>query len=161
MTTTHTPVDALDRCIFLMSRAAPHPADRDLWADTLREASIIADRYGEDGAAGKSFWPTAAWILAAVIAALLVLGWFVTPALAHHWYPRSCCSDKDCFATGPANVTATPEGWRVESSGEVIPYDDARIRPAPPQGGGDFHVCHIAGNPQLRILCLFVPQFGA
>lgn len=99
-------------------------------------------------------------IAAAVLLALLVIGFFATPALSHDWYPRQCCSDRDCFAA-PGGVTATAGGWRVESSGEVVPYDDYRVHPTPPEGGGDFHTCHIGGDPKARVLCLFVPEFGA
>ena len=72
MTMTTTPSDALDACLRLMLRAAPHPDDAELWRDTIRTASIILDR--QDRAAHRSFWRwgTALWILliASLIAAL-------------------------------------------------------------------------------------------
>ena len=92
---------------------------------------------------------------------LLIVGVLAAPVLAHSWYPRSCCSDKDCWKSAPDNVTATQGGWRIESSGEIVPYDDPRVHPTPPEGGGTFHTCHLAGDPNLRILCLFVPEFGS
>lgn len=102
-------------------------------------------------------------LVLAALALLMALALVFVPApvLSHSWYPMSCCSDKDCFEVGPADVTATAEGWRIESSGEVIPFDDPRIRMTPPEGGQVFHVCHIAGDPTARALCLFVPEFGA
>ena len=86
---------------------------------------------------------------------------FTSSVMAHSWYPLACCSDKDCWEVGPEDVTATSSGWRIESSGEIVPYDDPRIRPTPPEGGQEFHVCHLAGDPKGRILCLFVPVLGS
>ena len=97
----------------------------------------------------------------AIGAGLLVAGWFATPVLSHEWYPRACCSGRDCWQSDAANVTATAGGWRIETSGEIVPCDDARVHQTPPEGGNDFHVCHLGGDPKLRVLCLFVPEFGA
>jgi len=79
-------------------------------------------------------------------------------AFGHAWYPMACCSDKDCWPT--EGVTATSAGWLIETSGEVIPYDDARVKPTPPEASG-FHVCHVGADPKARALCLFVPGAGA
>lgn len=101
--------------------------------------------------------------LAAVLLALamLCIGAVIAPALSHEWYPVVCCSDEDCFEVGPADVTATAEGWRIESSGEIVPFDDRRVRQTPPEAGQTFHVCHLGADITARALCLFVPEFGA
>ncbi len=52
MALNHT--TALETCLRLMLRATPHPDDRDLWHDTIRQASILIDR--QDTAPVKSFW---------------------------------------------------------------------------------------------------------
>lgn len=96
------------------------------------------------------------WIAVAVA----IISLMVVPAVAHEWYPWKCCSDKDCWVS-PDGVTATAGGWRIETSGEIVPYDDARVHPTPPEGGGEFHVCHVGADPQARALCLFVPDAGA
>lgn len=92
-----------------------------------------------------------------LLVALLVPG----PARPHSWYPYRCCSGRDCFEAGPAAIVATHDGWRIESSGEVIPFDDPRVNPTPPEGGQVFHVCFLAADPTARALCLFVPEFGS
>lgn len=52
-----TPVQsALDHCLTLMSRAAPHPMDADIWHDTIRQASITLARSAADEPPRKSFW---------------------------------------------------------------------------------------------------------
>lgn len=87
------------------------------------------------------------------------------PAHPHEWYPYACCSNRDCFEVGLDQVTATKDGWRVESSGEVLPYDDPRIREfpddAPLEARTQPHVCYLGGNPELRVLCLYVPEYGS
>lgn len=93
--------------------------------------------------------------------AIAFLCLFAAPVAAHDWYPFACCSDQDCWSSPAGNITVTPEGYRIETSGEVIPFTDPRIRPTPPEGGGDFHVCHLAADPTARVLCLFVPEVGA
>jgi hypothetical protein len=89
----------------------------------------------------------------------LSCGLAILPVIAfgHDWYPFACCSDKDCWPT--ESVTATASGWIIHTSGEVIPYDDPRVKDTPPEASG-FHVCHIGGDPTARALCLFVPGAG-
>lgn len=95
-----------------------------------------------------------------MLAAALAVG-FATPVAGHDWYPRACCSDFDCAPVeGAALPVATPEGWRIRASGEVIPYGDSRIRQTPPEAEG-FHRCSVGGRPEARTLCLFVPLMGA
>lgn len=67
------------------------------------------------------------------------------PVLSHEWYPLACCSEKDCFEVPASEVRATPEGWRIDATGEVIPYD--KTRTTPPEGGGHFHRCSFNGDP--------------
>lgn len=103
------------------------------------------------------FWR---WVAAAA-AGLVLAGVFAAPVLSHDWYPLKCCSNQDCWEAGDDEVTPTEGGWRIESSGEVVPYDDPRVKVTPPEGGGRFHVCHLAADPANRALCLFVPGFGS
>jgi hypothetical protein len=84
------------------------------------------------------------------------------PASAHDWYPVECCSDKDCAPIdGNADVSATAEGWVVQATGEVIAYDDRRIRMTPRDVGNSFHRCTMGGLPEGRTICLFVPALGS
>lgn len=72
-------------------------------------------------------------------------------------YPFSCCSDYDCNPVGSAwggRIEERPDGFVIAATGEVIPYSDARVKHSP---DGDFHWCAVAGKPDGRTICLFVP----
>lgn len=101
-----------------------------------------------------------------MIVGLLVMLLWPRPAAAHAWYDNFCCSDKDCVAVVPSAVTAKQDGWHVvlgpgqhpmvtEPLAHVYRYDSARVLPSRDQ---DFHVCV---NSWGRVLCLYVPEFGA
>ena len=73
-------------------------------------------------------------------------------------YGFECCSMKDCKDMPAGEITSTPQGWRVNSTEEVIPYNDKRIKKSQDE---NFHRCAIAGNfESKRSLCLYVPNFG-
>jgi hypothetical protein len=102
-----TPVAALDRCIRLMLRGTPHPDDRDIWHTTRREASIIADRH--DAQPVKSIWATiAGW--AAILAALIALGLWASPALAEGGCWDDCGSVEEPDDPPPAVTVTTTDG---------------------------------------------------
>jgi hypothetical protein len=42
----------------------------------------------------------------------------------------------------------------VEETGEVIGYQDSRLKPSP---DGEFHLCLPSGRIRSRAICLFVP----
>jgi hypothetical protein len=69
----------------------------------------------------------------ALIVAVLIAS--IGLALAHSWYPLSCCSERDCAPVEAHAVEEVRGGWRLED-GTFIPY--ARARPSP---DGRFHVC--------------------
>jgi hypothetical protein len=78
-----------------------------------------------------------------------------TAAKPQGWsYPLSCCSTFDCKqATG--NVSERPEGFVIAETGEIVGYQDKRIRHSP---DGEFHWCaHQSGVDAGRTICLFVP----
>ena len=97
---------------------------------------------------------------AALTAAAFLAG--VGLAAAHDapkgWtYPFSCCSDYDCrpvTAGREGIVQERPEGYVIATTGEVVPYSDARVKHSP---DGDFHWCSVAGKADGRTICLFVP----
>ncbi|ABA78469.1 hypothetical protein GQF56_10615 [Rhodobacter sphaeroides] len=82
-------------------------------------------------------------------------------AFAHNWYPFTCCSDRDCHPIAETEVTAGPKGWVIRRTGEIIGYDDERLRQTPKQAGNSFHLCTTDGKPDGKTICLFVPQFGS
>lgn len=91
------------------------------------------------------------------------------PALAHTATPTAsqplgwqygweCCSTIDCKDLPKGEIKATPVGWRVESTGEVIPYGDKRIKQSKDER---FHRCARGGDFSLPTsLCLYVPDMG-
>jgi hypothetical protein len=65
---------------------------------------------------------------------------------------------RDCKELPKDEIKATPVGWRVESTGEVIPYGDKRIKQSKDER---FHRCARGGDFSLPTsLCLYVPDMG-
>ena len=84
---------------------------------------------------------------------------FVAPATGHDapsgWsYPYACCSMNDCRPVATKAISERPEGFVINVTGEVVPYQDTRVRPSP---DGEFHWCSVAGGESGRTICLFVP----
>lgn len=81
-----------------------------------------------------------------------------TAAQPEGWkYPFSCCSGYDCRPVPSKTVGKVkegPDGYVIASTGEVIPYNDTRVRNSP---DGEFHWCSVAGADDGRTICLFVP----
>lgn len=94
---------------------------------------------------------------AAVVSALLAVHLAgVAPAFAHDWYPRDCCSGRDCYPVADSDVAWTAGGWLIKATGEVVPHEKARFAP-----DGRFHRCSVQGKIGERTLCLFVPGLGS
>ena len=92
------------------------------------------------------------WSHALAVAAL-VLG--ASAALAHDWYPRACCSNRDCHALSEERgetVTETAEGWRLWD-GRIIRRGRAQLSP-----DQRFHLCE---TPTKSIICFFAPPGGS
>lgn len=85
---------------------------------------------------------------------------FTTPAAVAHdapsgWsYSRACCDNQDCHPIAPGEVEATPRGYRVPATGELIPFSDRRIKPS---GDSSTHRCSYGGFPNAGTICLYVP----
>lgn len=70
-------------------------------------------------------------------------------------YPLSCCSNFDCRRVANGAVSERPEGYVIPGTGEIVGYQDKRIRQSP---DGEFHWCaHQSGIDAGRTICLFVP----
>lgn len=81
------------------------------------------------------------------------------PSFAHDaksgWsYPFACCSGYDCRAVEPRRISERPEGYVIDTTGEVLAYNDRRVRNSP---DGEYHWCSVAGRDDSRTICLFVP----
>lgn len=90
------------------------------------------------------------WLLAAT---LMALG--SSTAIAHDWYPISCCSDKDCHALREESgetVTESPEGWKLWD-GRIIARGIAKLSP-----DRRFHLCETSAK---TIICFFAPPGGS
>lgn len=107
-------------------------------------------------------------IFAVVIAVCVALWLFATAFVvnAHEartvagqplgWkYSYACCSDKDCRPVAAGEIRETPEGYLLIKTGEVVGYQDKRVKESP---DGTFHVCQVAGDFEAgRILCIYAP----
>ena len=103
-------------------------------------------------------------IASAVVSCVLVVG-ATAPSAAHDakptaakpngWkYPFSCCSGYDCREVPQAAISERPEGYVIEGTGEVVAYQDRRLKDSP---DGEFHWCSVAGKNDGKTICLFVP----
>jgi hypothetical protein len=73
-------------------------------------------------------------------------------------YPWACCSNMDCKMVDALAVSERPEGYVIESTGEVVAYSDKRVKDSP---DGEYHWCaHQKGLDAGRTICLFVPPKG-
>lgn len=94
-------------------------------------------------------WAGAAWGHEAVASKKMPMGW---------QYGMECCSVRDCTDVPAGEIVSTPEGWRVNSTGEVIAYNDKRIKRSRDE---NFHRCAAAGDMTLkRSICIYVPDQG-
>jgi len=101
--------------------------------------------------------------LLSLLLPLALLGHF-GPASAHDaptgWkYPWACCSNIDCQKVQSSAVLEAPQGYFIQSTGEVVGYGDKRIKDSP---DGEYHWCaHQAGIDAGHTICLFVPSKGS
>jgi hypothetical protein len=81
-----------------------------------------------------------------------------TAAKPSGWsYPFSCCSGYDCREVSQSSIGERPEGYVIEGTGEVLSYQDTRLKDSP---DGEYHWCSVAGADNSRTICLFVPPKG-
>lgn len=78
-----------------------------------------------------------------------------TAAKPNGWsYPFSCCSGYDCREVSAMSVREQPDGYVIAGTGEVVGYQDRRIKDSP---DGEYHWCSVAGKNDGKTICLFVP----
>jgi hypothetical protein len=111
------------------------------------------------------------WLVRGLIAIVVIIGGGIawSEASGHEapasvsmplgWsYGIECCSNKDCARSKAGEITTTDKGFRVNSTGEIIPYNDRRIKRSRDEY---YHRCAPAGDfTRDRSLCLYVPDFG-
>lgn len=113
---------------------------------------------------GKTLHSALGWIV--FIGALIFIV-IIGTAMAHEatngqplgWtYSFACCSNQDCKPVAAGEVRETPEGYLLVKTGEVVGYQDTRVKESP---DGTFHVCQVAGDFDAgRILCIYAPGRG-
>lgn len=100
-----------------------------------------------------------------LVLAGMALGSNGLPAFAHDalptaaqpkgWsYPFACCSGYDCRAVPQTAISERPEGYVIKGTGEVVGYQDTRLKNSP---DGEYHWCSVAGANNGRTICLFAP----
>jgi len=95
--------------------------------------------------------------------AAMSVSFLALPARAHDaptgWkYPWACCSNMDCQEVHSNAVSEKPEGYVIQSTGEVVAYTDKRVKDSP---DGEYHWCaHQAGLDAGHTIFLFVPPKG-
>lgn len=131
------------------------PDDPGVDEPTLTLAEILAAQDASD----RRIWRIL-WIMLAIGIAMLV---YVASADAHDaptgWsYPTSCCSGFDCREEADLAIRETTDGYLVVSTGEVIPYNDIRVRMSP---DGRWHGCWRGAKfDAAPLICLFAPPRG-
>lgn len=98
-----------------------------------------------------------ATMLAQGVLGLGLILYGIQEARGHDFYEYRCCSDRDCRPVAEDAISEGPNGYVVKATGEVIPYNDKRIRQSPDQF---FHWCSVGGKPDSRTLCIYVPNRG-
>jgi hypothetical protein len=99
--------------------------------------------------------------VAAALLALLPAAFLAHQAKAHDapsgWrYPWECCSKLDCREVESKAISERPDGYVINSTGEVVAYADKRVLNSP---DGEYHWCaHRAGLDAGHTICLFVPS---
>ena len=97
---------------------------------------------------------------------VLLVFWFVAlggcPARSHEaplgWsYPTACCNDTDCREVDASKVIEERQGYRVVSTGELVPHQSHKLKNSP---DGLFHLCTWKGRDDTAVICLFAPPKG-
>jgi hypothetical protein len=96
------------------------------------------------------------WLVAFLLSTILAVKMVPAHEAPSGWeYPWYCCSNKDCHPAQPGDIQEGPSGYTLTTTGEVVPYDDRRVKTSP---DGVYHVCQQDGDfDHGRILCLFSP----
>lgn len=102
------------------------------------------------------------FFMAMMLAWALFVGliYAISPARSHEFYDPICCSDKDCGPVKATDFRPVPGGWMWVPTGEIIPYNDSRVRESP---DGQFHRCAHKGpndNDTKYSYCIYIPPMG-
>lgn len=85
---------------------------------------------------------------APILALLLMTG---AAALAHSWYPLSCCSNNDCRRVPCEDIAETSTGYLYDG----VTFEKSAMKPSQDRW---CHVCILESGSSKRGLCLFTLQ---
>lgn len=101
----------------------------------------------------KSF-PLAAALLAVVVMAGTRLT-LISSASAHSWYPKDCCSDRDCMPADAIGTDQRGDRFVMVCHLRIWAPQGFAVRPSQ---DGRIHICfHVDDHKFLMPLCLFLP----
>lgn len=69
----------------------------------------------------------------------------------HSWYPRECCSDKDCMKLHESRVKIIPSGYLIDGR-FLVAFQNARLSP-----DDDYHGCFPPDFSKF-LGCFFAPK---
>ena len=99
---------------------------------------------------------------ACTLVAAIAVGTIATAVCAHSWYPKECCSERDCVAADGLDIS--PDGDRIITVGRMQ-FWVPRPLVARSSPDGRIHVClGLAATEEGDIftlpVCLFLPEQG-
>ena len=75
------------------------------------------------------------------------------PALAHSWYPLTCCGNMDCLLVACDQLVETGSGWLYIPTGNLFKREQVQ-----PSQDRNCHVCLGLGGDHRSICAFIVPN---
>jgi hypothetical protein len=75
------------------------------------------------------------------------------PALAHSWYPLTCCGNIDCLPVACDQLVETGSGWLYIPTGNLFKREQVQ-----PSQDRNCHVCLALGGDHRSICAFIVPN---
>lgn len=72
-------------------------------------------------------------------------------------FDTRCCGNGDCYPVETDAIRERPDGYHIQSTGEVIPYQSTKVLPSP---DGLAYRCSTAGSVQGITYCIYMPKGG-
>jgi hypothetical protein len=94
-------------------------------------------------------------LVPALVALSVLAGFWLTPAKAHSWYPRECCSDHDCMHADKIGTDVSGNRIVIVGERKVWVPTGFPVRASP---DGRIHICFtddVYGSQMPR--CVFMP----
>lgn len=72
-------------------------------------------------------------------------------------FDSRCCGNGDCYPVQTDAIKEGPDGYHIQSTGEVIPYQSTKVLPSP---DGLPYRCSTAGSVMGVTYCIYVNKGG-